>query len=64
VLKISRSKETIQIAVVKRSQRNKWGYSENIRRETSRQFRNIKREYLKEKIDEVATSSKNKNTRV
>jgi hypothetical protein len=34
-----------------------------IRRETSRQFRNKKREYLKDKIDELATNSKNKNIR-
>jgi hypothetical protein len=30
----------------------------NIRRETSRYFRNKKREYLKNKIDELATNSK------
>jgi hypothetical protein len=35
----------------------------NIRRETSRLFRNKKREYFKDKIDEVATNSKNKNIR-
>jgi chemotaxis methyl-accepting protein methylase len=35
----------------------------NIRRETSRHFRNKKREYLKDKIDELATNSKNKNIR-
>ncbi|PNF32825.1 hypothetical protein B7P43_G04341 [Cryptotermes secundus] len=33
----------------------------NIRRETSRHFRNKKREYLKDKIDELAMNSKNKN---
>jgi hypothetical protein len=33
----------------------------NIRRETSSHFRNKKREYLRDKIDEVATISKNKN---
>jgi hypothetical protein len=33
----------------------------NIRRETSRHFRNKKKEYLKDKIDELATNSKNKN---
>jgi hypothetical protein len=33
----------------------------NTRRETSRHFRNKKREYLKDKIDELATNSKNKN---
>jgi hypothetical protein len=31
----------------------------NIRRETSRHFRNKKREYMKDKIDELAMNSKN-----
>jgi hypothetical protein len=35
----------------------------NIRRETSRHFRNKKKDYLKDKTDEIATNSKNKNTR-
>jgi hypothetical protein len=35
----------------------------NIRRETSRHFRNKKRKYMKDKIDEFATNSKNKNIR-
>ncbi|PNF41987.1 ELAV-like protein 4 [Cryptotermes secundus] len=35
----------------------------NIRHETSRHFRNKKREYLKDKIDELAMNSKNKNIR-
>jgi hypothetical protein len=35
----------------------------HIRRETSRHFRNKKREYLKDKIDELATNSKNRNIR-
>ncbi|PNF30898.1 hypothetical protein B7P43_G05207 [Cryptotermes secundus] len=35
----------------------------NIRCETSRHFRNKKREYLKDKIDELAMNSKNKNIR-
>jgi hypothetical protein len=34
-----------------------------IRRETSRHFINKKREYLKDKIDEFATSTKSKNIR-
>jgi hypothetical protein len=34
-----------------------------IRRETSRQFRNKKRDYLKDKIDEIAMNFKNKNIR-
>jgi hypothetical protein len=35
----------------------------NVRRETGRHFRNKKREYLKGKINELATNSKNKNIR-
>jgi hypothetical protein len=35
----------------------------NIRRETSKHFRNKKREYLKGKIDKLATNSKYKNIR-
>jgi hypothetical protein len=34
-----------------------------IRRETRRHFRNKKREYLKDKIDEIKMNSKNKNIR-
>jgi hypothetical protein len=34
-----------------------------VRREASRYFRNKKREYLKDKINELATYSKNKNIR-
>ncbi|PNF27158.1 hypothetical protein B7P43_G08536, partial [Cryptotermes secundus] len=35
----------------------------SIRRETSRHFRNKKREYLKDKIDDLAMNSKHKNIR-
>jgi hypothetical protein len=35
----------------------------NVRREASRHFRNKKREYLKDKINELSTNSKNKNNR-
>jgi hypothetical protein len=35
----------------------------NVRHEISRYFRNKKREYLKDKINELATNSKNKNIR-
>jgi hypothetical protein len=35
----------------------------NTRRETSRHFRNRKREYLKDKIDELVTNSKKRNIR-
>jgi hypothetical protein len=34
-----------------------------VRREARRHFRNKKREYLKEKIEELATNSKNNNIR-
>jgi hypothetical protein len=33
----------------------------NIRRETSRHFRNKKREYMKDNIHELATNNKSKN---
>jgi hypothetical protein len=35
----------------------------NVRREANRHFRNKKREYLKDKINELATNSKDKNIR-
>jgi hypothetical protein len=35
----------------------------SVRREASRYFRNKKREYLKDKINELVTKSKNKNIR-
>jgi hypothetical protein len=35
----------------------------NIRRESSRHFRNKTREYMKDKINELATNSKNANVR-
>jgi hypothetical protein len=35
----------------------------NVRREDSRHFRNKKREYLKDKINELESNSKNKNIR-
>jgi hypothetical protein len=35
----------------------------NVRCEASRYFRNTKREYLKDKINELAMNSKNKNIR-
>jgi hypothetical protein len=36
---------------------------DNVRREASRIFRTKKREYLKKKINELETNSKNKNIR-
>jgi hypothetical protein len=35
----------------------------NVRHKASRHFRNKKREYMKDKINELATNSKNKNIR-
>jgi hypothetical protein len=35
----------------------------NVKHEASRHFRNKKREYLKDKINELATNSENKNIR-
>jgi hypothetical protein len=35
----------------------------NVRRQASRYFRNKKREYLKDKINELESNSKNKNMR-
>jgi hypothetical protein len=62
MLKIIRSKETSQIAVVTGSERNKWKYSEQ-RCIAHSNFRNKKREYLKGKINEISENSKNKNNR-
>jgi hypothetical protein len=36
---------------------------DNVRREASRYFRNKKKVYLKDRINELATNSKNKNIR-
>jgi hypothetical protein len=57
MLKIIRLKETSQIIVVTESKRNKRDNLNNIRLETSRHFRNKKRKYLKENIDELATNN-------
>jgi hypothetical protein len=35
----------------------------NVRRQSSRHLRNKKREYLKDKINELSSNSKNKNIR-
>jgi hypothetical protein len=45
------------------SKSNNWGQSEHIRCEASRHFRNKKREYVKDKINEIATNNKNKTIR-
>jgi hypothetical protein len=56
------SKETSQIAMVTGSQPNILDIV-NIRREASRHFRNKKRDYLKDIINELVTHNKNKNIR-
>jgi hypothetical protein len=61
--RIFRSKEMSQIAVVIGSKLNKWLNLHNKRCEVSRHFRNKKREYLQDKINELALNSKNKNIR-
>jgi hypothetical protein len=48
--------------VVTKFKQNKWDKVNNVRCETCRDFRNKKREYLKDKIDELATNNK-KNIR-
>jgi hypothetical protein len=49
--------------VVAKSKPNLWRYLQNLGCETSRTFRNKKREYLKGKINELETNNKSKNTR-
>jgi hypothetical protein len=63
MLKIIRPKETSQIAVVTGSNRINGNKLKNKRRESSRHFRNKKRQYMKDKINELARSSKSKNVR-
>jgi hypothetical protein len=63
MLRIIRPKKTSQIAVVTGSKRKNGDNLNNISRETSRHFRTKERKYLKDKIDELAMNSKNKNIR-
>jgi hypothetical protein len=49
--------------VVTRSKQNKWDNLNSVRCEVSKHFKNEKREYLKDKINELATNSNNKNIR-
>jgi hypothetical protein len=62
MLKISRPKETSQIAGLQDPNKINGDNLSNIRCETSRHFRNKNRQYLKDKFDTLATNSKN-NTR-
>jgi hypothetical protein len=64
MLKIIRSKETRQISTVTRIQPKQMKITRNnIIHEASMHCRNKKTEYLKDKINELATNSKNKNIR-
>jgi len=49
--------------MVAKSKPNQWDNMQNLWRDTSRIFRNKKREYLKDKINEIETNNKNKNIR-
>jgi hypothetical protein len=63
MLKIIRSKETSQAAMVTGSKKISGDNLNNVKREASKHFRNKRREYLKDRINELATNSKNKNIR-
>jgi hypothetical protein len=41
--------------------RNKWGNLNSLRCEAGRHFRNDKKEYLRDKINDIKMNSKNKN---
>jgi hypothetical protein len=59
VLKINRPTETM----VAKSKPNQGDNLQKLRHETSRTFRNKKREYLRSKINKFETNNKNKNIR-
>jgi hypothetical protein len=59
MVKVIRSKETSETAVVTNSSEINGDNLNNARLEASRHFRNKKREYLKDKINELATNSNN-----
>jgi hypothetical protein len=62
MLKIIRPKETSQTPVVTGSKKN--GYNlNNVRRKVGKHFRNKRREYLKDRTNELEMNSKNKNIR-
>jgi hypothetical protein len=61
MFKIIRIKETSQTAVVTGSKQKNGDNLNNMRHNVSRHFRNKMQEYLKDKINELATNSKNKN---
>jgi hypothetical protein len=63
VLKINRLKEAAKLQWLQNPSQINGDNLKNLRRETSVIFRNMKREYLKDKINEFETNIKNKNIR-
>jgi hypothetical protein len=61
MLRIIRLKKRSQMAVGTGSKRNKWDDMNNIGCEASRHFGNKEKEYLKDKINELAMNTKNEN---
>jgi hypothetical protein len=60
---MSDDQKTRQIALVTESKPNNWNNLNNIRCETHKHFRNRKGQYLKDRINVLATNSKNKKIR-
>jgi hypothetical protein len=63
MVKIIRSKEQAKWQWLQEPSEINEDNQNNVRREASRHYRNKKREYLKDKINELATNSTNKNIR-
>jgi hypothetical protein len=63
MLRIIRSKETSQLQWLQDPSKINGDNKNNTRCETSRHFRNKRREYLNGKINELPMNSKNKNMR-
>jgi hypothetical protein len=63
MLKIIRSKKQAKFQWLQDPSEINGDNLNNVRHEASKHFRNKKREYLKEKINDLATNSKNKNVR-
>jgi hypothetical protein len=63
MLKIIRLKKQAKLLWLQNSSEINGDNLNNVRCEASRYFTNKKREYLKDKINELATNSKNKNIR-
>jgi hypothetical protein len=63
MLKIIRSKKQTKFQWLQDSSEINGDNLKNVRHEASRHFRNKMREYLKDKINKLATNRKNKNIR-